>query len=180
MTEDSTQNRVERWIREIVIGYNLCPFAKTPMARGKVELIDYREKDLSGLQAFILTKAGELAGAGPEGAETSLIICPFVLGDFLSYWDYSGMIEEALAAAGLEGHIQLATFHPQYRFAGTDADAPENYTNRAPYPIFQLIKESSVERALMNFPNPEAIPQRNIEKMRSLGFAYLQKAFERY
>jgi hypothetical protein len=180
MTEGLTINRVERWIREVVIGYNLCPFAKIPMARGKVELVCYSGRDLTELKTFLLDKARALAQEDPDGPETSLIICPNILEEFLAYWDYSGYIEQELAATGLEGILQLATFHPDYYFSATDPEAPENYTNRAPYPIFHLLKESSISKALDNYPQPEEIPRRNMEKMNSLGKEFLQSLFDRF
>jgi hypothetical protein len=114
-------------------------------------------------------------GLSPSQAETGLFIVPQGLQAFADYLELLGAAEDALGAAGLDGILQLASFHPDYVFADAAVDDPANYTNRSPYPMFHLIREAGLAAALESYPDPEAIPERNVRKLRALGLAELQR-----
>jgi uncharacterized protein len=159
------------WIETAVIGLDLCPFARPVYA---AELIRYAvsEADTTELLlADLLEELRRLAEAGPAEIETTLLIHPRVLGDFLDYNDFLEVAEAAVADLGLEGVLQVASFHPGYQFDGTAPEDIENYTNRSPYPILHLLREASVERAVEAFPEAARIYEKNIATLRLLGHA---------
>jgi hypothetical protein len=166
---------VRQWLQTMVIGLDLCPFAAAPYRAGRVRYTVCEETEpeaiyqafLVELDAFLQLPAGE--------AETGLFILSQGLQGFDDYLDMLAILEDAISAAGLEGVLQLASFHPDYVFAGSDADDPANYSNRAPYPVFHLIREQELERALARHPDPERIPARNIARLRALGLEALQR-----
>ena len=157
------------WVRRAVIGLNLCPFAKAPEAKGRVRYVLSRAHSPDALMARLDDEMQSLVVASETQIETTLVIHPFVLTDFLEFNDFAGEVEDRIDAAGLEGVLQLATFHPRYRFAGTADDDLGNATNRSPYPTLQLLRESSIDRAVIAFPNPEAIYKANIATLGRLG-----------
>ena len=166
------------WLERAVIGLNLCPFAKAVHAKGQVRWV---LADAETPEALLETLAAELLAlrdASPEDVDTTLIVHPRVLGDFLDYNDFLEAADGLVAELGLEGVLQVASFHPQYQFAGTDADDIENFTNHSPYPTLHLLREDSVSRAVDAFPDPDAIVDRNIETLRRLGPAGWRALFE--
>jgi len=167
--------RVHAWLDDMVIGLNLCPFAAGPVRAGKVRYTVCDATDAEGIYQAFLTELDTFLQLPADEAETALFILSRGLSDFEDYLDMLATLEDALAEAGLEGVIQLASFHPDYLFEGSDDDDPTNYTNRAPYPIFHLIREAGLEKALASYPNPEAIPERNMARMREIGLAELRR-----
>ncbi len=157
------------WLERAVIGLNLCPFARVPFTQGCVRFRVSHATDEGALLQDLGEELNALHAADPETCETTLLIHPQVLTDFFDYNDFLGAAEATVAALGLEGDIQVASFHPDYRFADTDPDAIENYTNRSPYPMLHLLREASIEHAVESVPDPDAIYERNIETMRKLG-----------
>ncbi|HWP17842.1 MAG TPA: DUF1415 domain-containing protein [Burkholderiaceae bacterium] len=157
------------WVDRAVIGLNLCPFAKAVQARGQVRYVvsDARtEEELLGVLAGELRL---LADADPQDVETTLLIHPWVLRDFIAYNDFLDVADEAVRALGLEGLLQVASFHPEYQFADTEPDDIENCTNRSPYPTLHLLREDSINRAVSAMPDTDAIYRHNIETLRRLG-----------
>ena len=157
------------WLEKAVIGLNLCPFARAPHAQGRIRFAVSAAETPEDLLADLLAELQALAAAGPEEIETTLLIHPRVLHDFLDYNDFLGVADAAVSDLGLEGTIQVASFHPCYQFAGTDPDDVENCTNRSPFPLLHLLREASVERAVETFPDASRIYEKNIETMRRLG-----------
>ena len=161
----------QRWLERAVIGLNLCPFAKAPHAKGQVHyavcLADGPEALLLQLQDELAT----LAEAAPDERETTLLIAPRQMADFLAFNDFLDAADAMLEELGLEGVLQVAPFHPHFQFAGTDADDISNATNRAPYPTLHLIREESIDRAVEAFPDAEDIFEGNIAKLEELGAA---------
>jgi len=158
---------VRRWVETLVVGLNLCPFAKRELLKNRVRFTvteaTTEEQLLVGLQA-------ELARLNrDESIETTLLIHPEVLQDFYDYNQFFNYVDGLLAEMGLEGVYQVASFHPDYQFGGTEPDDAENYTNRSPYPMLHLIREASLERAIANYPDADEIPERNIARVKSLG-----------
>ncbi|HWM93004.1 MAG TPA: DUF1415 domain-containing protein [Thermoanaerobaculia bacterium] len=159
----------KEWLEKAVIGLNLCPFAKAVHLGDRIRYVVSDAESPESLLADLLEELRTMAAADPGEIETTLLIHPRVLTDFLDYNDFLDVADAALADLDLVGEIQVASFHPQYQFAGTEADDIENYTNRSPYPILHLLRESSVDAAVAAFPDTAQIYESNIETLRALG-----------
>ena len=162
---------VRRWLERAVIGLNLCPFAKAVYVKQQVRIVI---SDASTERALLEQLGEELAllrDTPAEQVDTTLLVHPQVLGDFLDYNDFLGDADALVEAMDLDGVLQVASFHPQYQFAGSEPDDADNLTNRAPYPILHLLREASIDRAVAAYPDPDAIIERNIATVRELGFA---------
>jgi len=157
------------WVDRVVIGLNLCPFARAPQVKGQVRYVASDATDAAALMACLKDELGRLAATPAAQIETTLLIHPRVLIDFADYNDFLGPAEVAVSELGLDGVIQVASFHPHYRFEGTAADDVSNATNRSPYPTLHLIREDSIDRAVAAFPHAESIFEANIATMRRLG-----------
>lgn len=157
------------WLRRVVIGLNLCPFARVPYAQQRVRMRVSRAQTEEELLVDLGEEMLALQSADPLVRETTLLIHPDVLNDFFEYNDFLGIADECLRELRLEGELQVASFHPGYQFADTTADAVENHTNRSPYPMLHLLREASIERAIESIADPDEIYRRNIETLRKLG-----------
>jgi len=165
------------WLERAVIGLNLCPFAKAVYAKQQVRFV---LSDATTPEALLEQLAEELLllrDTPAEEIDTTLIVHPEVLGDFLDYNDFLDNADAAVEALDLEGVLQVASFHPGYQFAGTAFDDIGNYTNRSPYPTLHLLREDSVSRAVEAFPDADAIVDRNIETLDKLGVEGWRKLF---
>lgn len=167
--------QTRRWLEHFVIGLNLCPFAAAPYRGERVAYAVSGDGTLEGVYQAFLECLHALVMADPGEQETALLIVPDGLARFDDYLDTLAVLEEALTSAGLEGVIQLASFHPDYLFEGAAEDDPANFTNRSPFPMFHLIREDGLEAALASYPEPERIPKRNIDRLRALGLSRLRK-----
>jgi hypothetical protein len=166
---DQVIARTRAWVDHAVIGLNLCPFAKAVQAKSQVR---YVVSDATGTDALLATLCEEmalLARTPAEQVDTTLLIHPQVLGDFEDFNDFLDAADAALQALGLDGVLQVASFHPDYRFAGTDADDVSNATNRSPYPTLHLLREASIDRAVAAFPQAEEIYEANVRALEALG-----------
>ncbi|MEO7432906.1 MAG: DUF1415 domain-containing protein [Dokdonella sp.] len=157
------------WIERAVIGLNLCPFARAPLSMGRVRFRVSHATDGSQLVDALRQELQTLHDADPATWETTLLIHPLVFADFLDFNDFLDDADALLREMDLEGEIQVASFHPDYRFADTEADAIENYTNRSPWPTLHLLRESSVDQAVASGIDTDAIYARNIDTLRRLG-----------
>jgi hypothetical protein len=167
-----------RWLERAVIGLNLCPFAKAVQAKGQIRYVLSDAADPRDLLEQLGEELLLLRDAPAEQVDTTLIVHPHVLQDFLDYNDFLDEADALVEQLGLEGVIQVASFHPDYQFAGTEPDDVTNYTNRAPYPTLHLLREDSVSRAVDAFPDPDAIVERNQETVRKLGAEGWRKLLE--
>jgi uncharacterized protein len=158
-----------RWIERAVIGLNLCPFAKAVMARQQVRFVLSDASTASALLAELGEELLLLRDTPADAVDTTLLIHPDVLGDFLDYNDFLDDADALVESLGLDGVLQVASFHPHYQFAGSAADDVGNFTNRAPYPNLHLLREDSVSRAVAAFPDADAIVERNVATLRALG-----------
>lgn len=168
-TDDQIIATTRRWVDRAVIGLNLCPFAKAVQAKGQVYYTVSRAIHPDQLMVDLVRELTALALADPEDRDNTLLIHPDVLIDFLDFVAFLEVAEAAIQDLGLEGVMQLASFHPGYQFKGTRPDDISNYTNRSPYPTLHLLRESSVTRAVAAFPDAAAIFEKNIETLRGLG-----------
>jgi len=159
------------WLERAVIGLNLCPFAKAVHVKGQVH---YAVSAATDTESLLDELAAELQAlmAMPEAVrDTTLLMAPCMLQDFLDFNDFLAQADAALVRLGLDGELQIASFHPHYQFAGTVADDITNYTNRAPYPTLHLLREASIDRAVEAFPEAEEIFGRNMQTLQALGVA---------
>ncbi|MDY3557485.1 DUF1415 domain-containing protein [Gemmata sp. JC673] len=173
MDPDAVIEATQRWIREVVIGLNLCPFARRVFDGGLIRYSVTDAADTAALAAALTEQLHSLATAPAEVIETAFLIHPNALADFFDYNDFVAGADELVAELGLEGVIQIASFHPQYQFAGTRPDDVENYTNRSPFPMLHLLREESISRVNDDPEKLLDIPKRNIETIRKLGRAKL-------
>ena len=178
----STQAIIERtreWLEKAVIGLNLCPFAKAVHVKGQVRYVVSDASDTEALLADLLHELQALYDADPDEVETTLLIHPHALTDFLDYNDFLDIADAAVSELGLDGELQVASFHPDYQFADSQPDDIENFSNRSPYPTLHLLRESSVARAVAAFPQAESIYERNIETLQGLGHAGWRRLWEK-
>lgn len=160
---------IRRWLERAVIGLNLCPFAKSAYVRNQVRIVVSDADTIDDLREELGEEMLHLRDTPAEQIDTTLLVLPQVLGDFLDYNDFLDEADALLEALELDGVLQVASFHPDYQFAGTEFDDPGNNTNRAPYPVLHLLREESIDRAVAAYPEPDAIIDRNIAAMEKLG-----------
>lgn len=157
------------WLEKAVIGLNLCPFARAVYAGDRIRYVVSDVKTPEALLEVLAAELEVLAETDENKTETTLLIHPLVLGDFLDYNDFLELADALVEELGLDGVLQVASFHPQYQFADTEPDDVTNCSNRSPYPTLHLLRESSVERAVAAHPDTEQIYRDNIRTLRQLG-----------
>jgi hypothetical protein len=169
MTSPTPLQETQAWLEKAVIGLNLCPFAKAVHTKGQIRWVLSTAEQPLALLKELVTELKLLAQTDPEQVDTTLIVHPQVLQDFEDFNDFMGVVEDALTDLDLDGVLQVASFHPQFQFADTEADDVTNATNRSPFPTLHLLREDSVERAVAAFPEAESIFERNIQTLQTLG-----------
>lgn len=166
---DEVVAATRRWMERAVIGLNLCPFARAVSVRRLVRYTVSQASDPVRVLADLEAELRFLASIPADQVDTTLLILPLALGDFLDFNDFLDLADAEVERLDLTGVIQVASFHPRYQFAGTSADDITNYTNRSPYPILHLLREASVDAAVEAFPDAELIYQNNLDTMQRLG-----------
>ena len=170
MTHDATVvEDMRRWLERAVIGLNLCPFAKAVHTKEQIHYAVSAATDTEALRQDLIYELNSLLAQDPSARDTTLLIAPQVLADFLDYNDFLAEAERVLRKMKLDGIVQIASFHPDFQFGGTEADDITNYTNRAPYPCLHLLREASIDRAVAVFPEAETIFERNMQTLQTLG-----------
>lgn len=168
MTDADVVAETRRWVEQAVIGLNLCPFARAVHVRDRIRFVVSAARDDDALLADLQREL--VALASPDAPfETTLLIHPYALGAFDDYLRFLDVADAALRVLGLEGEVQVASFHPHYRFRGTAPDDVSNNTNRSPYPLLHLLREASVAEAVASIADPAEIFRRNIRTMQALG-----------
>jgi hypothetical protein len=160
------------WLKSIIIEYSICPFAKRELNRGSIRFSVNHDTEIEQCLLSLILECDRL-DKEPD-IETTLLIYADAFAEFDDYLDFLEIAESLLIEQGYEGTYQLASFHPDYCFQGSDPDDAANYTNRSPYPMLHLLREASLEQAIASHPDPENIPQRNIELTRKLGLSKMQ------
>ena len=180
---ETVEHQVRQWLEQVVIGLNLCPFAATPYRNGLVRISVSRAATREALMTEFQSELELIDGTPITKLETTLLVIADMLADFDSYNQFLAEVDTVLYQGGWEGKYQVASFHPRYRFFGTEDEDASNMTNRSPWPILHIIREASIDRALADYSEPESIPERNIQKMKSLSleqrsdsFPWLRKA----
>lgn len=161
----------QKWLLEAVVGLNLCPFAKSVVVKDMVRYRVCASSDPADLLALLREELQHLAAADPAVLDTTLLIAPHALPDFLDFNDFLADCDDVLVELELDGVLQVADFHPQYQFGGTDVEDMENFTNRTPYPTLHLLREASIDKAVEAYPDAAMIFERNIEMLQQLGHA---------
>jgi hypothetical protein len=169
MKDDEIIAATRNWLVKAVIGLNLCPFARAVYAGDRIRYVVSGATTAEALLEALAAELQVLADTDESQAETTLLIHPQVLGDFLDYNDFLEVADALVEDLGLDGVLQVASFHPQYQFADTESDDVTNCSNRSPYPTLHLLRESSVERAVAAHPDTEQIYRDNIKTLRQLG-----------
>jgi hypothetical protein len=164
-----------QWIQSVVIGLNLCPFARKVFDAEKIRYAVTEATDSEALRSALAEELRRLIATPRSEIETAILIHPHVLADFLDYNDFLAEADDLLDELDLTGVIQIASFHPAYQFAGTRSDDVENFTNRSPYPMLHLLREESVTEVASDPRMLDDIPQRNIATLRRLGRAGIAK-----
>ncbi len=164
-----------QWIDRVVIGLNLCPFAKAVQAKGQVRYALSEARDAEALLTDLVAEFERLRDTPADTIDTTVLVHPWVLNDFLDYNDFLDIADAALVEMDLEGILQVASFHPGYQFADSAPDDIENHTNRSPFPMLHLLREDSIDRAVAAYPDPDAIIERNQARLRRLGSEGLRR-----
>lgn len=174
---ETVEHQVRQWLEQVVIGLNLCPFAATPYRNGQVRISVTHAATAKTLLADLQVEL-ELIDHTPVAAlETTLLVVVGMLADFDVYNQFLDQVDALLRQHGWEGKYQIASFHPRYRFFGTEQDDASNLTNCSPWPILHLIREASMNEALSGHADPENIPERNIRQIASLSPAESRRYF---
>lgn len=169
MSEDPVIAITRRWIDKVVVGLGICPFAEPSISGGRFRLTVCTTRDLQVLCKALIDELMFLQTEPGQELDSVLLIHPHALNDFEHYNDFLDLCDQILDDLSLVGDFQIASFHPQYRFAGSAADHLGNYTNRSPYPALHVLRESSVTRAVGEHPGTESIPENNVRRLESLG-----------
>lgn len=164
-----------RWLEQAVIGLNLCPFAKAVHVKQQIAWQVSSATEPAQLAQDLQEALRQLANSDAQQIDTLLLIHPDVLNDFEEYNDFLDVVDAIVDAEGLEGVLQVASFHPDYQFAGTRPDDRSNYTNRSPYPMLHLLREDSISRVVDSLPDPDVIYERNIELLEGIPEAEFQR-----
>ncbi|MFZ2294858.1 MAG: DUF1415 domain-containing protein [Polaromonas sp.] len=170
MTDEDVLNQTRHWLEKAVIGLNLCPFAKAVYVKNQVRLVVSQARHADDLLEELDRELDLLVATPADEIDTTLLIHPTLFDDFLDFNDFLEIAEGVVDEHGLEGVVQLASFHPKFQFDGTELDDISNYTNRAPFAVLHLLREESVERAVAAFPEAEAIFEENIKTLEKLGY----------
>lgn len=158
-----------RWLERAVVGLNLCPFAKAVMVKQQVHIAGTEAEDAAGVLQDFTRELDALLALDPQVRDTTLLVIPRGMEDFLAFVDVVARAERIVRKRGLDGVVQVASFHPRFVFADADADDITNFTNRAPHPTLHLLREESLDRAVAAFPDAAAIYEANMETLRRLG-----------
>lgn len=177
MNEDHIIERTRDWVERVVVGLNLCPFAGRELVGDRIRFCVANATSAANLMVELDKELDRITS--DNGIGTTLLIVPGALRAFGDYLDFLESANDTLATKGLEGDIQIASFHPDYQFAGSAADDVSNYTNRSPFPILHLLREDDISWAVDNHPDIDGIPARNIRLMQELGIDHLKRLLGR-
>jgi uncharacterized protein len=178
LQQSETITAVKQWLEVAVIGLNLCPFAKAVHVKDQIRYVVSEATNIDALADDLVRELEALAEASAEKTDTTLLILPNVLQDFLDFNDFLDVADGIVEELELDGILQVAPFHPQFQFEGTEPDDITNYTNRSPFPILHLLREDSVTRAVGASPDEMHIAENNMETLRKLGHAGWKALFE--
>lgn len=168
----------KNWLRTFVIGMNFCPFAKNPFEADTIRYVLIETTDIQVLGDTLVAELKHLANTPPSQVETTLLIHPNLLDIFDEYLNFLEVTEYLLEDYDLDGIIQIASFHPDYQFDGTTLEDVENFTNRSPFPMLHLLRESSVSWAVDSYADVEKVPSNNVHYLKSIGLSEIKKQWD--
>lgn len=171
----AVERHTRAWLEQFVVGLNLCPFARPVLTSPALRIAISDQTEPAQLRRFFLAELDRLQGSQEAGIATSLLVFSAALAHFDDYLDFLDEARDLLQVAGLEGLVQLASFHPDYLFDGEDPAAASHYSNRSPWPVIHLLREDMLERVLRDYPDPEAIPDTNIRTLDEIGRSELER-----
>jgi len=173
MSSELIIKEVTRWLEIVVIGLNLCPFAKKELVKNRIR---FEVSEAKNQEQLLVALHEELEFIfANDNIETSLLILPKMLQSFEDYNQFLDIADALVQKLDFEGEFQIASFHPDYQFAETEIDDVENFTNRSPYPILHILREASLEKAIETYPNVDDIPVKNIALLKSMGIEKVKK-----
>ena len=175
--DEACIQQTRRWVEGVIVAHGFCPFAGREVARESIRYVVSPESRVAGALEVLVDECLQLDR--DSNIETTLLIYPQGFEVFEDYLDFAALAESLLVEQGYEGVYQLATFHPDYCFAGSPVDDPANYTNRSPYPLLHLLREAGLEQAIAGHPDPEGIPERNVSYARELGLGAMRDLFDK-
>ena len=175
--DDAVIAQTKLWLEKAVIGLNLCPFAKGVHIKDQIRYFVSHATTTEELIKDLMAELEVLAEVNPEKIDTTLLIHPFVMQEFLDYNDFLEVADATLEELDLDGILQVASFHPQYQFEDAAPDDIDNYTNRSPFPTLHLLREDSIDKAVEAFPEAEQIYEKNMQTLRALGHDAWKKLF---
>jgi hypothetical protein len=177
LNQDEVITVTRTWLEKAVIGLNLCPFAKAVHIKDQVRYVVSAASSAEELLQDLVKELEVLAESNAEKIETTLLIHPYVMNDFLDFNDFLDVADGAVEELDLDGILQVASFHPYYQFADTNIDDIENFTNRSPFPTLHLLREESIDKAVEAFPEADEIYEKNIRTLKDLGLDGWRKLF---
>jgi len=177
---DHAERHIRAWLNDFVVGLNLCPFARPLLGAPNLRIAICEESDTASLRRAFLQELDLLQRSTEQEVATTLLAFPLALQDFEDYLQFLYQAQDLVAESGLEGLVQLAGFHPLYRFEGEEPGAASHYSNRAPYPLIHLLREDMLSHALEDFADPEQIPVRNIETLKNIGVEELERRWRAF
>ena len=176
---NTIEQLTRHWLQDWVIGLNLCPFAAKVVNDKTLRVAVCDSDDEQQMIRAVLNELDVLVQEHEQTVSTSLLVFSHGLNDFDAYLDFSDWANDVLIEAGLEGILQIATFHPEYQFEGVEAEDVSNYTNRSPYPMLHFIREQQLENAIKNYPQPDKIPEINIKNLNKLGLKAVKERLKK-
>ncbi|NRP26960.1 MULTISPECIES: DUF1415 domain-containing protein [unclassified Marinobacterium] len=171
--ENEVIKSTQHWVDKMVVGLNLCPFAKKSIDQNQLRYLVYTGDDIESITQLLVEELERLVN--DKSIETTLLIHPNFTKDFDAYLDYLAGVDELIDALGYSGVFQVAGFHPDYQFDGVAEIDPANHTNRSPYPMMHLLREASVAWAVETHPDIDSVPERNVELLREMGEKGIQE-----
>lgn len=175
---DFVEKHIRAWLKTFVVGLNLCPFARPLLGAENLRIAICPDRELEACHRVFLQELDRLQATTEDEMATTLLAFSNTLGSFEEYLNFFAQAQNLLLQAGLDGLIQLASFHPNYQFEGEEPEAASHYSNRAPYPIIHLLREDMMERVLRDYPNPQNIPEHNIATLQKLGVTELRARWQ--
>ncbi|WP_371733837.1 DUF1415 domain-containing protein [Rhodoferax sp. BAB1] len=166
---ETVQHDMQVWLERAVIGLNLCPFAKSVHVKGQIHWVVSLAREVEDVRRDLQRELQDLQASEPAQRDTTVLVLPLCFDEFIEFNDFLAQADTVLADLGLQGELQIASFHPQFQFAGTEVDDITNCTNRAPYPALHLLREASIDRAVEAFPEAETIYEKNMQVLEQLG-----------
>jgi uncharacterized protein len=176
---DLVEKHIRAWLQSFIVELNLCPFARPVIASDTLRIAVCESEDLTQLTHAFLLELDLIQQSSEAEIATSLLVMPNALANFDEYLMFIDNAEGLIEELGLDGTIQLASFHPEYLFDGEAEDSASHFSNRSPYPVIHFLREEMLSDALEEFPNPEQIPQRNISTLEKIGRAEIELRWEK-